>query len=262
MTISIDLGFVINPLKPILSLSLDVYETQCAEKHKHPRAQLIYSCKGTMKVMVKDSIWLVSPTQAIWVPSMYEHQVYFLKSNHIRNLFFDSSVLNQLPNKCFALDVSPFLRELILRVVNIGDNYNLDSLEGRLIKVLIDELAQITPTKNRLPISNEFHVKKIMDALINDPSDKRNIEDFAGLACTSSRTLARLFIKEAGLTFSEWRKQARLMAAIEKLGNGISVSQISTDLGYNSPSAFIEMFRKEFGLPPTKYLRHEYNNDN
>ena len=163
--------------------------------------------------------------------------------------------LYKLPNKCFALDVSPFLRELILRVVNIGDNYNLDSPEGRLIKVLIDELGRITPTKNWLPISDEFHIKKVTDLLINDPSDKRNIEDFAGLACTSSRTLARLFVKELGLTFSDWRKQVRLIAAIEKLEKGISVSQISIDLGYNSPSAFIEMFRKEYDVSPTNYIQ-------
>jgi hypothetical protein len=148
MPISIDLGFVIDPLKPILPFAIDVFETQCAEMHKHPRAQLIYSCKGSMKVMVKDSIWLVSPYQAIWVPSMFEHQVFFLKTNHIRNLFIDPSVSNQLPNKCFAFDVKPFLRELIIKVITVGDSYNMESSEGRLINVLIDELTTITPTKS------------------------------------------------------------------------------------------------------------------
>jgi AraC-like DNA-binding protein len=254
MTISVDLGFAIDSSKPILPLALDVFETQCAEKHKHPRAQLIYSCTGSMKVVAADSVWLVSSNQAIWVPGMIEHQVHFLKRNHIRNLFIDPSVAGQLPDKCFALDVSPFLQALIQKVTNIGNDYEMNSAQGRLISVLMDELAVITPTKTFLPTSNDFHVKKVMDALINDPGDKRSIEDFAELACTSSRTLARLFIKEVGLTFGDWRKRVRLMVAIEKLEKGFSVSQISVDLGYGNPSAFVEMFGKEFGISPRKYL--------
>lgn len=94
-----------------------------------------------------------------------------------------------------------------------------------------------------------------MDILIRNPGDKRNIEEFADLTYVSSRTLARLFIRETGLTFGDWRKQVRVIAAIEKLEKGISISQISSDLGYNTPSAFIEMFRNEFGISPSKYLK-------
>jgi len=256
MPISVNLGFIVNPLKPVLPFALDVFETQCAEKHKHPRAQLIYSCHGTMKVVVENSVWLVASNQAIWVPGMYEHQVYFLKSNHVRNLFFDPSVITGLPDKCFALDVSPFLRELILKVIDAGDNYRLEGPAGRLIQVLIDELTGMTPTKIFLPISDESRVRKIMDVFINNPGDRRNIGEFAELACTSTRTLERLFVKETGQTFSDWRKQVRLMAAVERLEQGVSVTQLSIDLGYNSPSAFIEIFRKEFGTTPHKYLKN------
>jgi len=45
----------------------------------------------------------------------------------------------------------------------------------------------------------------------------------------------------------------RLLTAVEMLDKGVPVTQISFELGYNSPSAFIEMFRKEFGIPPGKY---------
>jgi AraC-like DNA-binding protein len=39
------------------------------------------------------------------------------------------------------------------------------------------------------------------------------------------------------------------------LDKGFSVSQIAFELGYNSPSAFVEMFRKEFGVSPGRYKR-------
>lgn len=253
----IELGFIINPELPIIPLALDVFETQCADKHSHPRAQLIYSCSGTMRVTVENHVWLVTSRQAIWVPSMYEHHVAFLKNNHVRNLFIDTSVLSNLPDTCFALDVSPFLRELILRIVNIGTDYQMNSAEGRIIQVTLDELAGIKSTKCFLPISNEPRLKKVMNELINNASDKRTIEEFASLACTTSRTLSRLFIKEVGMTFVNWRKQIRMMEAIERLEKGIPIAQIALELGYNSTSSFIEVFRKEFGVSPSNYLKEK-----
>jgi AraC-like DNA-binding protein len=254
---SIELGFVINPQLPILPLALNVFETQCADKHSHPRAQLIYSCSGTMRVIVENRVWLVSSRQAIWVPSMQEHHVAFLKNNHIRNIFIDPSVLSNLPDTCFALDVSPFLRELILKIVHFGDDYEMDSMQGRIIQVALDELTTIKSTNRCLPISNEPRLKKVMDELVKNACDKRTIEEFASLACTTSRTLTRLFIKEVGMTFVNWRKQIRMMEAIEKLEKGVPITQISIDLGYNSSSSFIEVFRKEFGVSPSNYLKHK-----
>jgi AraC-like DNA-binding protein len=250
---AVDLGFIINPDLPVISLSMDVYETKCAEKHCHPRAQLIYSSEGTMKVVVKDKMWLVSSRQAIWVPSMLEHQVYFLKSNHIRNLFIDPSVANRLPNACFAIDVSPWLKELVLKAVSIGCTYDMDSPNGRIITVLLDELATIKPTKCFLPVSDNLTIRKVIDVLLQNPGDERSMEEFASIACITPRTLSRLFSKELGLSFHEWRKQVRLLEAIIRLEKGHSIKEISFELGYNSPSAFIEMFRKWFGISPGKY---------
>ena len=252
-TISVDLGFDTDPLKPVLSVSLDVTQAQCADMHAHPRAQLIYSSKGTMKVVTQKSIWYISPHQAIWVPGMVEHQAFFLNDNHIRNVFVLPQNAKALPQQCFALNISPFMRELILKVTAIGNNYEKGDAGSRLIAVLLDELSTVTPTKWFLPVSDEFHLKRVIDELMKDPLDKRGIEYFAMIACTSSRTLSRLFTKELGLSFSSWRKQLRLLTAIEMLNRGIPVSQISFELGYNGPSAFIEMFRKEFGIPPGKY---------
>jgi AraC-like DNA-binding protein len=145
------------------------------------------------------------------------------------------------------------MKELILKVVSIGNDYDMNSAAGRLVLVLIDELGAMTPTRCFLPLSDNFHLRLAINELLKDPGDTRGIEHYAKISCTSSRTLSRLFLKELGLSFSNWRKQLRLLNAFEMLDKGVPVSQISFDLGYNSPSAFIEMFRKEFGVSPGKY---------
>jgi AraC-like DNA-binding protein len=253
--ILVDLGFNADFLKPIVSVFLDVPVTQCAQKHAHPRAQLIYSSKGNMKIIAQKSIWYVSSDQAMWVPGMIEHQVFFLNDNCVRNVFVSPEYAAALPQQLFALNISSLMRELILKVVNIGNDYDMNGPEGRLVRVLIDELGAIKPTRCCLPLSDNFHLQLVINELLKNPGDTLGIKDYAKIGYTSSRTLSRLFLKELGLSFSAWRKQLRLLNAVEMLDKGFSVSQIAFELGYNSPSAFVEMFRKEFGVSPGRYKR-------
>jgi AraC-like DNA-binding protein len=57
------------------------------------------------------------------------------------------------------------------------------------------------------------------------------------------------------MTFTRWRQQARLLAAVQMLANDRPVTEIATELGYDSPSAFSAMFRKALGSSPTEYFR-------
>jgi len=67
---------------------------------------------------------------------------------------------------------------------------------------------------------------------------------------SSKQTLSRLFAAETGQTFADWRKRLQLQEAIKRLEAGWQVTRIAFDLGYQSLSAFIEMFRKEMGASP------------
>lgn len=246
---------MVDASQPVLALEMEVVDTHCSAMHSHPRGQLIYSKKGVMKVKVKDSIWLVSPRQAIWVPSELEHQAFFLKENQLRNLFFDPSLLSFLPSECFVFDVSPFFRELVIKIIHQLSEKEQDKARvATLCQVLYDELKETKPAPSRIPLSDEPRVKQVIDALVEAPEDKRTLDEFAELVCTTPRTLSRLFVKELGMTFSNWQKQWKLMSALEKLEQGQSITQIAYDLGYSSPSAFIHMFSSTFGITPSKVV--------
>lgn len=55
------------------------------------------------------------------------------------------------------------------------------------------------------------------------------------------------------MTFHEWRTQLRLLEAVDRLSQGQQVTDIATELGYKSPSAFIAMFRRSLGVSPGHY---------
>jgi len=93
----------------------------------------------------------------------------------------------------------------------------------------------------------------ITDHLMENPDDNRGLEDWSKTAHASTRTLARLFVSETGLTFRQWRQHLRIAEAITRLSEGHSVLNVSMDLGYASQSAFTTMFRKLMGRTPSAF---------
>jgi AraC-like DNA-binding protein len=253
----VEIGYRIDPALPVIPLAMQVSNAGCAAAHAHPRGQLIYADKGVMRVICRRDIWVVPPSQAVWVPPGIEHEVYFPGDVSLRNLFVDPSATASLPEGCTVIKVSPLLRELILKAVAIGDGYPPESPGFRLMQVILDELRQAEPTPLHLPMARDERLQRVLEALLENPGDSRNMEEWADLAGASSRTLARLFVRETGLTFGAWRKRLLLQEAIDRLGQGDQVTRIAFDLGYQSLSAFIEMFRQALGASPGQYAREQ-----
>jgi AraC-like DNA-binding protein len=67
--------------------------------------------------------------------------------------------------------------------------------------------------------------------------------------------LHRLFAKETGMTFAQWREQARLLHALRGIAAGNKVIEVALDCGYGSASAFAAMFRRHFGVSPSSFYQ-------
>ena len=73
----------------------------------------------------------------------------------------------------------------------------------------------------------------------------------------SRRAFTRLFRRETGLSFVNWRQQACLVAALPRLVAGETVTTVALDLGYDNPAAFTTMFKRVLGASPRAYLRRD-----
>ncbi len=251
----VKIGYIIDSSLPIIPLVMDVEHAGCAAVHSHPRGQLIYASRGVMRVFCENESWIVPPYQAVWVPPNIKHDVFFPGKVTLRNLFIDQSVTDNLPQKCKVLKINELLHQLIIKASNIGENYQKNSSEYRLMMVVIDELIEALPTELGLPTGTDQRLLKVINILLKNPQDNRGLDNLGKLAGASSRTLSRLFIKETGLSFGTWRKRLRLQEAIKLLDKGQSVSEVAFQLGYKSSSAFIEMFRHALGESPINYLK-------
>lgn len=224
------------------------------ESHQHERAQLLYACAGVMTVTTESGIWVVPPHRAVWVPPTRGHAVQANTALSLRNLYIDSCKVSGLPDDLCVVAVPRLLRELILEVVTLPVFYDEQGAEDRLVNVVLDRIKSLDVVPLHLPLPTSPATARIATEITQNPADNRSIEEWASQIGTSGRTLARRFIRETGLSFGQWRQQARLLEAMRLLADGVAVTTVAMELGYGNQSAFIAMFRKAVGETPGKYF--------
>lgn len=248
-------GNLEDPARPILSTEHFAKGPHCIEGHKHSRAQILYPTRGVYRVKTPLGNWVVPPSQAIWIPPHVFHEVYSNDSVDCLVIFIDEVFTAGLPRDCIVISVSSLLREMFIKAVQSGNDYLFDSRRGRFVEVLLDEISEMQPAPLYLPMARDKRVNRVMERLLEKPDDDRSLEQFADYTGSSVRNLARLFKKETGMSFNEWRKQLILLEAIDRLGRGRSVTNVAFELGYTSSSAFIAMFHRSLGVAPGSYFK-------
>lgn len=223
--------------------------------HTHRRGQLLYASEGTMTVHTEAGIWVVPPHRAVWVPGGMRHQVRAGDAPlSMRTVKIEPHAAPGLPEQCCVVAVSPLLRELILVAVAFGDNYDERGPQGRLARVLLDQIRDLPTAPLHLPLLRDRRLKRLQQAMQSNPAAALSANDWAARAGVSPRTFSRLFQQDTGMTFRQWRQQLRLLAALRRLAAGQRVNQVALELGYESTSAFVAMFRRALGTTPGRYF--------
>ncbi|SDV47187.1 AraC family transcriptional regulator [Chitinasiproducens palmae] len=221
--------------------------------HRHRKGQLILALHGAVTCSVAGALWIVPPQCGVWIPGDMPHSNRATANARLCYLFVEPDIV-ALPQACCTLSISPMVREMVLHLANAPLDYEQDGHTGQLARVLLDELVLMPTEQLYLPVSDHPKIRTMADALSANPEDRSTITQWANRLALSERTLARLVIKETGLTFGRWRQQLHLLVAIRELASGVSVQRVSESLGYESVTAFITMFKKALGLSPTRYF--------
>jgi AraC-like DNA-binding protein len=203
-------------------------------RHRHAWHQLVYARAGVMTVSTAQGAWVVPPQRAVWMPAATDHEIRCATAVSMRTLYFAPAV-RPLPATCCVVHVAPLLR-------------------ARLAALILTELVEAAVAPLHLPQPADARVRRITEALRAEPGDGRTLAAWGKEVGASTRTLSRLFLAETGMTFRQWQRQARLLAALVRLAQRQPVTAVALDLGYDSPSAFIHAFRRALGKTPRAYF--------
>jgi AraC-like DNA-binding protein len=207
-----------------------------------------------MTVTTGQGSWVIPPDRALWIPAGVVHEIRVGSRLAMRTLYFPRSGTEGLPRQCQVLQVTPLVRELVLVATAAPPTSAAEARHRRIHRLILDELRLLPETPLHLPTPSSDRLRQVARALAADPADPRGLAAWARELGTSPRSLARAFAQETGLGFQRYRRQVRLLAALERLASGTSVTNVALDLGYDSPSAFIAIFRRALGATPKRYF--------
>ena len=237
------------PFLVIRSSAVDLPRGGTIGGHAHDWSQLVHVCAGLASVRTAAGSWVAPPSWAVWVPAGVEHAIRFVGPSAFRTLYLRPDWRGDLPAAAGALAVSPLLRELILRTVEIGMLDRRDTAEAALAELIVGELSAQGPPPFVLP-------EPVSEATRRAVGLEGDIAAIARAVGLSPRTLERRFLAETDVSFGRWRQQSQLLKGLERAAAGASIKAAAQAAGYASPSAYVAAFRKAFGETPGRYFEN------
>jgi len=221
--------------------------------HRHEWGQLLFATEGVMRVVTDVGVWMLPPRRALLIAPGVTHELTMLSKVRIRSVYVEPGAL-PIAAGCRVIEVSRLLRELILALAGGTTALPLTGRGTHLAMLILSELAAAETVPIAIPWPRDRRLVAVCSAIMAAPGTRRSLDDWAGDAGASGRTLIRLFRRETGLFYRQWLQQVHLADAFCRLARGDSVAAIASALGYRSPSAFTAMFRRVLGKTPQQYL--------
>jgi AraC family transcriptional regulator of arabinose operon len=221
--------------------------------HAHGSDQLIYASRGIMEVSSGPNIWVIPPHFGLWIPAKLAHRIRMPERVSMRTLYLRPGLVD-LGMSCVVLHVRPFLRELIFEIIRTGRLRLRNRVECAFRDLLVAQLKQATAVPTGVELPSDERALRVAQAVIADPAGSRSIAALCGYAGLSVRTLQRSFRREVGMDFESWRRQVRLMKALELLVAGRSVKEVAYAVGYQQTGSFVTLFRLTLGATPKAWI--------
>lgn len=225
-------------------------------------ALLWFAISGALRCRTERSLHVVPPSLALWVPPGLPNVVSIVGDARLRVLAVSASTARLLPGNwaaCRAVRVSALLRALAASTAPARNAWQAQACaqnhrEQLIAALVVEELSRAVPAALGVALPAKGRLRQACETVLADGALACSLPALAGRVGTSARTLSRSFQKDVGLSFAEWRSQARLAHAVELWTQGHSIAAIASTLGYANASAFSAMVKRVLGMPPRRFL--------
>jgi AraC-like DNA-binding protein len=222
-------------------------------RHAHARGQLLYARQGCIRITLAGRLCMLPPSRAAWIPGGTAHRAVMRNIVDYRSLYFRQDLAALLPAQVRVIDVSPLLQAVLEPIAMASfDQSWQHGRHAHLLGLCLDEIRIAPCEPMLLPLPHDRRLSRLVARLDRLPPELQALEADVG---ASAKTITRIFQKQTGMSYQQWRQQWRLMRAIELLAIGHGISHVAAELRFSSDSAFIAFFRNMVGETPRVYIR-------
>ncbi|MDQ1384095.1 MAG: hypothetical protein QOG65_1474 [Actinomycetota bacterium] len=242
--------------RPVFSFVRD-FEPAGAQQLCVDRHYLLAASHGVLRLEVDGTSWSLPPARAALIRAGVSIDVTIPQPVTTASVLFSTTFVSPPPSKLAVVDLTPLARALITECSRWDDEDEpLDDYALAMFRALAAATWALAehPSPARMPTGRSMEVRRALALTTDRLADDVRFVDIAREVGLASRSLARRFEQELGMTWSAARRRLRVLRAIEQLaGTEHSVTQIALDVGYSSLSAFQSAFRDLIGQSPSEY---------
>lgn len=222
--------------------------------HKHTTGQLYWLSQGMMIIETARAQWTVTPGSVGWFPPGLHHRAWVPANATGNSLYPDAMACARFPDHAGVYGADPFIIALLDRCRN-SQAHSTEEYPALLVKLLGYEMAQRAALPLELTLPTDRRARNVASELLKNPASTRDQSQLAQQWGLSVRSLSRLFKEQTGLSFSQWRQQAKVVASLQWVLADLPVSEVAALSGYGNVSAYIDVFRQRFGKTPAQMRR-------
>jgi AraC-like DNA-binding protein len=222
-----------------------------ASWHAHGSGQFILVETGISHLRTELGAWIIPARRVAWVPPGVRHASK-PSGGGTGWVVIPPIELHDLPDGVCVLRASALMIASLQRLTQLtsGDG----SMRRLLWKVVAAEVSAAQPEPLEVPMPTAPRLLKAAQSVITSPTAAASLDQLAARAGMSRRSFARHFRSETGLPYARWKRAVIAQHALQLVAAGHKVSSVALDVGYESVSAFIAMFRRQYGESPRQFL--------
>lgn len=240
--------------------------------------EIVYVAEGSLFVSEDSRVYELSEGDIIFHKPMEFHKIWVEKDQNARVIIMsfesDDEYVLELSHGVYKLDAE---RKSAFEEVYqmLDDSFNLNFYVKRKEKpdlvaekltfmhfeiFLLSLLSSHNTKRGRQYNVSAMNYKMIIDTMNENLSKNLSIEELAALCNLSVSNLKKIFAKYAGGGVMKHFNRLKIKRAMRLLRIGLSVSEISYQLGFSSQNYFAVVFRRETGMLPSEF-RHSDNSE-
>lgn len=255
-------------------------EEKAMDMHIHDCYEVYYSISGGKQFLIDNKLYSIEPGNLFVINQYESHYLTQIDQTvHERiilsihpDFIKDMSTQKTDLEYCFTQRPAGFSHKIVLtkeqqkrflyyiNKITSSNDYGSDLIERGVFCELFIMINSICRSREEKPaeesgVTYNAQVDEILSYINNNIHQTISIADLASRFFISESYICRIFKATTGTTINKYITARRISIAKSLLAEGIGVTEVCEQCGFNDYSNFLKSFSKSVGISPKKYAQ-------